>query len=184
MTKTHSFSRKALRRSSQSKFFTFSQCTLELCTMNAKPIRRSDLFPSSLRVDSYGRDGILTVCPSPAPFGMSLGPPNPWLIASATETLDFRGSNFSLGLWLLMPTFSLPTAPVALAGRPSVLMGMLSYHSLTSLKGRTSMSFAKICTRERRIRDHAKPRIPGWTYSSWSCTVLRLRSLLRLSRIF
>src|SRR3989338_8775441 len=67
-----------------------------------------------------GRAGILTSCPSAAVFTIALGPPNPWLIASATETLDFRGSNFSLGLWLLMPTFSLRTAPLALAGRASV----------------------------------------------------------------
>jgi len=58
---------------------------------------------------------------------MGLGPPNPWLIASATETLDFRGSNFSLGLWLLMPTFALRNAPAALAGPPSLLIQMLSY---------------------------------------------------------
>jgi hypothetical protein len=42
--------------------------------------------------------------------------------------LYFRGSNFSLGLWLLIPTFSLPAAPVALAGRPSLQAEMLSYH--------------------------------------------------------
>lgn len=71
-------------------------------------------------VDIYGRDGILTVCPSAAAFAIALGPPNPWLIASATETLDFRGSNFSLGLWLLMPTFSLPCAPRGLTTRASV----------------------------------------------------------------
>jgi len=65
------------------------------------------------------RAGILTSCPSAAAFAIALGPPNPWLIASATETLDFRGSNFSLGLWLLMPTFSLPYPPLALAGRTS-----------------------------------------------------------------
>ena len=43
-----------------------------------------------------GRAGILTSCPSAAAFAMTLGPPNPWLIASATETLDFRGLNFAL----------------------------------------------------------------------------------------
>src|SRR5271169_5533623 len=78
----------------------------------------------------HRRAGILTSFPSAAPFGITLGPPNPWLIASATETLDFRGSNFSLGLWLLMPTFSLPAAPAALTGQPSLQAGMLSYRTL------------------------------------------------------
>ena len=71
----------------------------------------------------------MTSYPSPAPFGIGLGPPHPWLIASATETLDFRGSNFSLGLWLLMPTFSLPAAPAALTGPPSLQAEMLSYRT-------------------------------------------------------
>ncbi len=91
------------------------------------------MFPVTVSKKN-GRAGILTSCPSAAVFTIVLGPPNPWLIASATETLDFRGSNFSLGLWLLMPTFSLPNAPVALADRPSQRIGMLSYHSQTSLR--------------------------------------------------
>jgi len=70
----------------------------------------------------------LTSCPLAAAFAIALGPPNPWLIAIATETLDFRGVSFSLTLGLLIPTFSLPNAPVALAGQPSLQMGMLSYH--------------------------------------------------------
>jgi len=78
----------------------------------------------------YGRAGILTSFPSAAPFGITLGSPNPWLIASATETLDFRGLNFSLGLWLLMPTFSLLNAPQALAGPASQQIRMLSYRLL------------------------------------------------------
>src|SRR3989338_8726794 len=69
---------------------------------------------------SHVRAGILTGCPSAAAFAIALGPPHPWLIASATETLDFRGLNFTLGLWLLIPTFSLRTAPLALADRASV----------------------------------------------------------------
>jgi len=41
------------------------------------------------------------------------------MIAIAEETLDLRGAAFSAALWLLMPTFSLPNARVALAGQPS-----------------------------------------------------------------
>ena len=47
---------------------------------------------------SSGRAGILTGYPSAAAFAIALGSPNPWMIAIATETLDFRGSNFSLEL--------------------------------------------------------------------------------------
>ena len=65
------------------------------------------------------RAGILTGFPSAAALAIALGSPNPWLIAIATETLDFRGARFSRAMWLLMPTFSLPSAPIALAGQSS-----------------------------------------------------------------
>ena len=45
------------------------------------------------------------------PSDPGLGPPNPWLIDIAKETLGFRRSGLSPDLWLLMPTFSLPAAP-------------------------------------------------------------------------
>ena len=68
---------------------------------------------------SNGRTGILTSCPSAAAFAIALGPPNPPLIAIAEETLDLRESDFSSNLWLLMPTFSLLSAPPALTGQAS-----------------------------------------------------------------
>ena len=40
-----------------------------------------------------------------------LGPPNPWMIAIAKETLGFRCAGLSPALRLLMPTFSLLSAP-------------------------------------------------------------------------
>ncbi len=58
------------------------------------------------------RAGILTGYPSATPFGYTLGPPNPSLIAIGKETLDFRRSDISSDLWLLMPTFSLLNAPL------------------------------------------------------------------------
>lgn len=58
-----------------------------------------------------------------------LGPANPWLIYIAKETLDFRRSDFSSDLRLLGPTFSLPNAPEALTGPPSLRLGMLFYHA-------------------------------------------------------
>ena len=54
------------------------------------------------------RAGILTGYPSATAFAITLGSPNPWLIFIAKETLGLRGPDFSSGLWLLMPTFSLP----------------------------------------------------------------------------
>ena len=59
----------------------------------------------------YLRAGILTGYPSVSPFGYTLGPPNPWLITIAKETFGFRRPGISSGLWLLMPTFLLRSAP-------------------------------------------------------------------------
>ena len=52
-------------------------------------------------------------CPTPK-HRIALGPPNPPLISIAEETLDFRRSDISSDLWLLMPAFSLPKAPLYL----------------------------------------------------------------------
>ena len=56
-------------------------------------------------------DGILTICPSSPPFGIPLGPTNPWLINMAKETSEFRRAWISHALRLLAPAFSLPYAP-------------------------------------------------------------------------
>ncbi len=65
------------------------------------------------------RAGILTGCPSAAAFAIALGSPHPPSIFVAEETLDFRGPDFSSGLRLLMPTFSLPCTPEFLTDTPS-----------------------------------------------------------------
>ncbi len=67
----------------------------------------------------YEGAGILTSCPSATAFAIALGPPNPPPISVAEETLDLRGVGFSPTLRLLMPAFSLPTAPVVLTDQPS-----------------------------------------------------------------
>ena len=64
-----------------------------------------------------GRIGVLTECPSAAPLGLTLGPPNPRMITIAAETLGFRCAGISPALRLLMPTFSLPNAPPNLTVR-------------------------------------------------------------------
>ena len=42
---------------------------------------------------------------------LGLGPTNPGMIIMAQETLLFRRTGFSPALWLLIPAFSLDTAP-------------------------------------------------------------------------
>ena len=42
---------------------------------------------------------------------LGLGPTNPEMITMAQETLLLRPTGFSPVLWLLIPAFSLPTAP-------------------------------------------------------------------------
>ena len=48
---------------------------------------------------------------------LGLGPTNPGTITVAQETLLFRWAGFSPALWLLIPAFSLDTAPPDLAVR-------------------------------------------------------------------
>ena len=55
--------------------------------------------------------GILTPPPSPAAVAIGLGPANPSMISIAKETLFFRRAGISPALRLLVPTFSLPSAP-------------------------------------------------------------------------
>ncbi len=58
--------------------------------------------------------GILTRCPSSTLARLDLGPTNPGTITVAQETLLFRRAGFSPALWLLIPAFSLDTAPLRL----------------------------------------------------------------------
>ena len=62
----------------------------------------------------------MTDFPSAAAFAIALGSPNTPPIYVTEETLDFRGVEFLSTLRLLIPTFSLPNAPAALAGQPSM----------------------------------------------------------------
>ena len=73
--------------------------------------------------------GILTMCPSSAAFAILLGPTNPEMIIIAPETLLFRRAGFSPALWLLVPAFSLPYAPVWVTPSPSSQNGTLSYRT-------------------------------------------------------
>src|SRR5919199_1055170 len=62
-------------------------------------------------------NGISTVCPSPTPFGLGLGPTNPPRMNLAAETSAIRWGRLLTSLTLLMPAFSLPSAPPPLTGR-------------------------------------------------------------------
>ena len=48
---------------------------------------------------------------------LGLGPTNPGMTIIAQETSPFRRERFSLSYWLLIPAFSLSTAPPNLAVR-------------------------------------------------------------------
>src|SRR5919199_2437110 len=62
-------------------------------------------------------NGISTVCPSPTPFGLGLGPTNPPRMNLAAETSAIRWGRFLTSLALLMPAFSLRCAPPRLPTR-------------------------------------------------------------------
>ena len=59
---------------------------------------------------------------------LGLGPTNPGMINIAQETSLFRPTGFSPVLKLLIPAFSLPTAPRVLSSLASPLIGTLLYH--------------------------------------------------------
>ena len=67
------------------------------------------------------------MCPSGAAFAIPLGPTNPQMITIAEETLFFRRAGFSPALWLLVPAFSLPYAPLWVTPLASQQNGTLSY---------------------------------------------------------
>ena len=81
--------------------------------------------------------GILTVCPSSAAFAILLGPTNPEMITIAPETLLFRRAGFSPALWLLVPAFSLRTAPSSVTRETSSQMQTLSYRLIVPKDAQT-----------------------------------------------
>ena len=64
---------------------------------------------------------------------LGLGPTNPEMITMAQETLLLRPTGFSPVLWLLIPAFSLPTAPRVLSSLASLLIGTLLYHAYINI---------------------------------------------------
>ena len=79
------------------------------------PIRRYVNQPTHhIRIAIASGDGISTVCPSPTPFGLGLGPPNHQRTNLADEILGFRRQRFSLCFSLLIPGFALVLRPAAL----------------------------------------------------------------------
>ena len=59
---------------------------------------------------------------------LGLGPTNPEMINIAQETLLLRPTGFSPVLWLLIPAFSLVSAPRVLSSLASPLNTTLLYH--------------------------------------------------------
>ena len=79
----------------------------------------------------YQVQEYLPALPSVTPFGLTLGSTNPGTILVAPETLDFRRGGLPPPFLLLVPTFSLPNTPQALAGPASTLLGMLLYQYIS-----------------------------------------------------
>ena len=93
----------------------FQTTTLE--SKNGNPIIRSNLYPPSLHRSIWkGRNINRLSIGFPRPKArLSLASPNPPVIDIAEETLGFRRRGVSPRLWLLIPTFSPPSAPACLA---------------------------------------------------------------------
>ena len=87
-----------------------STLTHECLVEEQRPTKLSNYF---LGRNMQGA-GILTCCPSATLFSLTLGPTNPTPIDVAWETLGIRRAGFSPALWLLIPTFSLLSAPLDL----------------------------------------------------------------------
>ena len=66
---------------------------------------------------SPGGAGIFTGYPSPTPFGLGLGSPNPGRTNLPQEPLGFRRADFSSAFSLLIPGFSLLPRPALLTVR-------------------------------------------------------------------
>ena len=58
--------------------------------------------------------GISTCCPSPTPFGLSLGPDLPWVDEPSPGNLRLSTGEILTHLSLLMPAFSLVCSPALL----------------------------------------------------------------------
>ena len=78
------------------------------------------------QINRYGNINPLSIAYATR---LGLGPTNPGMIIMAQETLLFRWAGFSPALWLLIPAFSLVTAPPALAGPTSAPITTLLYHA-------------------------------------------------------
>ncbi len=125
--------------------------------LKARTINRSIARTTALRPSiAYARgDGILTICPSGPPFGIPLGPTNPWMINMAKETSGFRRAWISHALWLLAPAFSLPCTPVWVSPSPSARHGTLSYLANAEhwhAEGRRINAEGRGKRRRRRVR--------------------------------
>ena len=74
-------------------------------------------LPSFLRhsISYIGGTGISTCCPSATPFGLVLGPDLPWEDEPSPGTLRQTVDGILTHLALLIPAFSLPSAPAVLS---------------------------------------------------------------------
>ena len=124
----------------------------------ASPAPRSALrAPSPGRTWSSARgDGISTVCPSPTPVGLGLGPTNPPRTDLAEETSAMRGPRFSRGLrYSCRHSRSHPLQPPSRA--TFTAEGTLPYHRRPDGSGRQSGASAPSLTPLHCRRARTRP---------------------------
>ena len=100
------------------------------------------------------------MCPSPPPFGIGLGPTNPWLITIAKETLIFRRQGLSPCLRLLVPAFSLPYAP----GRVSSPLHRRTERSPTTRILRYESAVSVLCLSPDHLRRRNSRRVSCYAF--------------------
>ena len=88
------------------------------------------LFPVSPHVLSISSAGISTCCPSTTPLGLVLGPDFPRADQLYPGLLGYSAMRILTSFSLLIPAFSLFTAPLLLIGTVSTLVKMLPYQSV------------------------------------------------------
>ena len=87
-------------------------CLPTLRLGRAFPSARLDYPSVSLpHTSCVGGTGFSTLCPSPTPFGLGLGPDLPWADEPSPGNLRLSTAEFLAPLSLLMPAFSLLCSP-------------------------------------------------------------------------
>ena len=83
--------------------------------LDEHPFARVAILSFHCFIISIGSTGISTCCPSYTPFGLYLGPDLPWADEPAPGNLSLSADRILTYLSLLIPAFSLLSAPLVLS---------------------------------------------------------------------